>query len=150
MWQCRHSAGMELNQRGVGEQSDVSAKARGHVWFTEDITISTITVREHEISISEIYQRRRCRGICRDLQHPCPNADIYHRHNAVCCWEESDSMLNITAWCHVHSDKKSHQQGDSPDYESCLTNLIETLFFLDTFIFLCANARFPLLQSADG
>lgn len=77
---------LPVKSESVGELYDVSAKAQGHVWFTEDITISTITVREHEIRISEIYHRC-CYSICRDLQHPCPNTDIYHRHNAVCCWK---------------------------------------------------------------
>lgn len=44
-----------LNQSGVWELCAVSVSAQGHVWFTEDITISTITVRKHEISMSEIY-----------------------------------------------------------------------------------------------
>ena len=76
---------MVLNQSCVGEQCAVCASAQGHVWFTEDITISTITVRKHEISISEIYYCHRY-SICLDLQHPCPNTDISSTdtHNVVC------------------------------------------------------------------
>lgn len=75
-----------LNQTGVGELCAMSASVQGHVWFTKDITISTITVRKHEISIREIYCCCCCYSICLDLQHPCPNSDIFstHTHIAVC------------------------------------------------------------------
>lgn len=75
-----------LNQSSVGELCAMSASVQSHVWFTEDITISTITVRKHEISIREIYYCCCCYSICLDLQHPCPNIDISstHTHNTVC------------------------------------------------------------------
>ncbi len=51
------------------ELHDVCAGTQGHDWFREDIIISTITVRKHEISINEI-DHSHCHSICPDLQQP--------------------------------------------------------------------------------
>lgn len=128
MQQCRPLTSVVLNQSGVGELCAVSAYSQGHVWFTEDIIISTITVRKHEISISEIYYCC-CYGSCLDLQQPCPNTDIYHRHSQ--CSLSSEVMWQYVEYCcmlSVQSQKKckrKDQLRDSATYEPHLT-----IFFL--------------------
>lgn len=96
-----------LNQSSVGELCAVSAHSQGHVWFTEDIIISTITVRKHEISIGEIYHCC-CSGSCLDLQQPCPNTDIYHRHSH--CSLSSQVMWQYAEYCCIFSVQSQQQQ----------------------------------------
>lgn len=92
-----------LNQSGVGELCAVSASTQGHVWFTEDITISTITVRKHEICISEIYYcctasalTYNASALILTFLAPAPLMQFARRSNVAICWIPEHGINSVT------------------------------------------------------